>query len=55
MQTEVLVQIAGSVAAIALYFLPAVIADRRQRHDKLTIALFNALFAWTGIGWLMKL
>ena len=55
MQTEVLVQIAGSVAAIALYFLPAVIADRRQRHDKLTIALFNALFAWTGIGWLMTL
>lgn len=54
MQTEVLVQIAGSVAAIALYFLPAVIADRRQRHDKLTIALFNALFAWTGIGWLMN-
>ncbi|MXN77861.1 superinfection immunity protein [Burkholderia sp. 4701] len=55
MQTEVLIQVAGSVAAIALYFLPAIIADRRRRHDKLTIALFNALFAWTGIGWLMTL
>ncbi|KVN99179.1 superinfection immunity protein [Burkholderia ubonensis] len=55
MQTEVLIQVAGSVAAIALYFLPAIIADRRRRHDKLTVALFNALFAWTGIGWLMTL
>ncbi|MBN3788223.1 superinfection immunity protein [Burkholderia sp. Ac-20353] len=55
MQTEVLIQAAGSVAAIALYFLPAIIADRRRRQDKLTIALFNALFAWTGIGWLMTL
>ncbi|MGU7773902.1 superinfection immunity protein [Burkholderia sp. MR1-5-21] len=55
MQTEVLIQAAGSVAAVALYFLPAIIADRRGRHDKLTIALFNALFAWTGIGWLMTL
>ncbi|OMG71874.1 superinfection immunity protein [Burkholderia ubonensis] len=55
MQTEVLIQLAGSVAAIALYFLPAIIADRRRRHDKLTVALFNALFAWTGIGWLMTL
>ncbi|MGU7779107.1 superinfection immunity protein [Burkholderia sp. PU8-34] len=55
MQTEVLIQAAGSVAAIALYFLPAIIADRRRRHDKLTIALFNALFGWTVIGWLMTL
>ncbi|HDR8858130.1 TPA: superinfection immunity protein [Burkholderia territorii] len=55
MQHEVLIQIAGSVAAIALYFLPAVVADRRARHDKLTIAMFNALFGWTGIGWLMTL
>ncbi|EDT42001.1 superinfection immunity protein [Burkholderia ambifaria] len=55
MQHAVLIQVAGSVAAIALYFLPAVIADRRGRHDKLMIAMFNALFAWTGIGWLMTL
>ncbi|MCI3970242.1 superinfection immunity protein, partial [Burkholderia sp. HI4860] len=36
-------------------FLPAVVADRRGRHDKLTVAMFNALFGWTGIGWLMTL
>ncbi|MEN2475703.1 superinfection immunity protein [Burkholderia stabilis] len=55
MQNAVLIQAVGSVVAIALYFLPAIIADRRGRRDKLTIALFNALFAWTGIGWLMTL
>ena len=55
MQTGMLIQGAGATVAIALYFLPAIVADRRRRHDKLTIALFNALFAWTGIGWLMTL
>ncbi len=55
MQMEILIQIAASVVAIALYFLPAIIADRRARHDKLTIALFNALFGWTVVGWAMTL
>ncbi|MBO7784946.1 superinfection immunity protein [Burkholderia pseudomallei] len=55
MQMEILIQIVGSVVAIALYFLPAIVADRRHRDDKLTIALFNALFGWTGIGWLLTL
>ncbi|KVE32502.1 superinfection immunity protein [Burkholderia sp. TSV86] len=55
MQTSILVQIAGSAAAAALYFLPAIVADRRRRHDKLTIALFNALLGWTIIGWLLTL
>ncbi|AYZ01678.1 superinfection immunity protein [Burkholderia multivorans] len=55
MQNEVLIQVAGSVVAIALYFLPAIVADRRGRHDKLIVAVFNALFGWTGIGWLITL
>ncbi|GAB7536021.1 superinfection immunity protein [Burkholderia sp. 22PA0099] len=55
MQMKILFQIVGAVIAIAFYFLPAIIADRRGRHDKLTLALFNALFGWTGIGWLMTL
>jgi hypothetical protein len=55
MQMAFLIQIAGTVVAIALYFLPAINADRRGRHDKLTIALFNALFGWTGVGWAMTL
>ncbi len=55
MQMNVLFQLVGAVVAIALYFLPAIVADRRGRHDKLTLALFNAVFGWTGIGWLMTL
>ncbi|WP_269507007.1 superinfection immunity protein [Burkholderia sp. IMCC1007] len=55
MHDAVLMDIAGSVAAVAFYFLPAIVADRRGRRDKLMIAMFNALFAWTGIGWLMTL
>jgi hypothetical protein len=43
------------VAAVVLYFLPALIADRRKRHDLLTIALFNAVVGWTGVGWLIAL
>jgi Superinfection immunity protein len=43
------------VAALALYFLPAIVADRRKRHDLLTIALFNACVGWTGFGWLIAM
>jgi hypothetical protein len=41
--------------ALALYFLPAVLADRRKRHDVLTLALFNACLGWTVFGWLLAL
>jgi hypothetical protein len=41
--------------ALALYFLPSIIADRRKRHDVLTIALFNACLGWTVLGWLVAL
>lgn len=43
------------LAAVALYFLPSLIAERRMRHDLLTIALFNAVIGWTVIGWVMAL
>jgi len=43
------------VAAVVLYFLPALIADRRRRHDLLIIALFNAVIGWTVFGWLLAL
>lgn len=42
-------------AALVLYFLPAIVADRRRRRDVLTIALFNACLGWTGFGWLIAL
>jgi len=40
-------------AVVALYFLPALIADRRRRHDLLVIAVFNAVLGWTVLGWLL--
>ena len=52
---NVAVQIIGAAFALALYFLPAIIADRRKRHDLLTIALFNACLGWTVLGWLLVL
>jgi heme/copper-type cytochrome/quinol oxidase subunit 2 len=46
---------AALAAAVAIYFLPALIADRRRRADLLTLALFNAVLGWTVIGWLLAL
>jgi hypothetical protein len=43
------------IRALALYFLPAIVADRRKRRDVLTLALFNACVGWTGLGWLLAL
>lgn len=42
-------------AVVALYFLPALIADRRRRHDLLIIAMFNAMLGWTVLGWILAL
>jgi hypothetical protein len=55
MGSSIVVQAAGAVIALGLYFLPAIIADRRKRHDLLTLALFNACLGWTGFGWLAAL
>jgi len=52
---RIALQIVEVVFALAIYFLPAVLADRRKRHDLLTIALFNACLGWTGLGWLLAL
>ncbi|VVD33239.1 superinfection immunity protein [Paraburkholderia dioscoreae] len=55
MAGNVFVQAIAAVLALALYFLPAVLADRRKRHDVLTLALFNACLGWTVFGWLLAL
>jgi len=55
MQSHPLVLAAALAAAVGLYFLPALIAERRGRADLLTIALFNAVLGWTVIGWLLAL
>jgi Superinfection immunity protein len=51
----VILQAIAAVFALALYFLPSILADRRKRHDVLTLALFNACLGWTGFGWLLAL
>lgn len=52
---NVVVQAIAAVLALALYFLPSILADRRKRHDVLTLALFNACLGWTVFGWLLAL
>jgi hypothetical protein len=52
---KVAVQAIGAALALALYFLPAIIADRRKRRDLLTLALFNACLGWTVLGWVLAL
>ncbi|CAE6724925.1 superinfection immunity protein [Paraburkholderia nemoris] len=52
---NIVVQAVAAVLALALYFLPSILADRRKRHDVLTLALFNACLGWTGFGWLLAL
>jgi hypothetical protein len=55
MGSRVVVQVVTALITLALYFLPAIIADRRRRDDVLIIALFNACIGWTGVGWLAAL
>jgi hypothetical protein len=37
------------------YFLPAIVALVRERHDKISIFLLNFLLGWTLIGWVVAL
>ncbi|MFC5429945.1 superinfection immunity protein [Paraburkholderia denitrificans] len=55
MASHSIFEIVVLVAAVALYFLPALIADRRGRHDLMVLALFNAVLGWTGLGWVLAL
>ncbi|QIE28119.1 Superinfection immunity protein (plasmid) [Caballeronia sp. SBC1] len=42
-------------AAVAVYFLPAIVADRKGRRNVLLLALLNALFGWTVVCWIAAL
>lgn len=55
MATHSIFDIVVLVAAVAIYFLPALLADWRKRDDVLIVALFNAVLGWTVIGWLLAL
>ena len=40
------------LAAVVAYFLPAIVADSREREDAFALTIFNVLFGWTVIGWI---
>lgn len=41
--------------AIALYFLPWIVAHRRAHHQLMSIALLNLFLGWTLLGWVLAL
>ena len=43
------------VAAVALYFLPAIIAAKRDHHQADAIGLLNLFLGWTFLGWVVAL
>lgn len=43
------------VLAIALYFLPWIVAHRRNHHQVMSIALLNLLLGWTLLGWVLAI
>jgi uncharacterized membrane protein len=40
------------LAAVIAYFVPAIVADAREREDAFALTVFNVLFGWTVIGWI---
>ncbi len=43
------------IFALALYFVPAIVAALRHTHNATAILLINIFFGWTGIGWFVAL
>ncbi len=41
--------------ALALYFLPWIVAHRRRHHQVVPIALLNLFLGWTFLGWVISL
>ena len=44
-----------TVLMIGLYFLPAIIAYRRDVPNKGSVAVINIFLGWTLIGWIIAL
>ena len=50
MLDRIALQVVEVVFALAIYFLPAIIADHRKRHDILTLALFKSILEEPELG-----
>ena len=40
---------------MAMYFLPAIIAFRREHHNRTAILVLNIFLGWTFLGWVAAL
>jgi len=43
------------LASVFLYFLPYLIAAKRNHHNKGSIFVIDLFCGWTGIGWIVAL
>lgn len=43
------------VGICLVYFVPALVAYRRDHHQKMAIAALNILLGWTVLGWIAAL
>ena len=44
--------LAGYSLLLAIYFLPAIVANGRHHRNRLAISILNTLAGWTVIGWI---
>jgi hypothetical protein len=52
---EALVLIVTIIVGGCVYFLPALIAGRRNHHNQGAIFVVNAFLGWTFLGWVVAL
>jgi len=52
MIVTVVIAIVFFIAGLYLYFLPAIIAEKRKIVHQTLVFVLNLLFGWTGIGWI---
>ena len=43
------------IVALALYFIPSIIAYSREHHNRLAILVLNTFLGWTFLGWVAAL
>jgi hypothetical protein len=55
MLTNPVLTVIVGLLAIAVLFLPAIVANQKKHKQYNSILLINILFGWTIIGWLIAL
>ena len=52
---EIFIWIIGLLFVAGLYFIPARIAFKKNKKNKVAILAFNLLLGWSFIGWVLAL